>query len=264
MRARPSSPAQCVSLLQVLLARELAERIGLPGTRVAEILNVAPSAVSQYLRGTRRAGLLEAVSTDTALQGVVRNLAESLAETPPGRPGAVRAILDAAASLYEDWNGPGTTSAPTGLDPRTRREFVRALHDRVAIEQAAVADCMQLAQKARDELTRALFRQIASDSLRHAEIATSLAAYLERGVHQSRASGISRADVRRLLRHESQAERESTIVLERSLGGMMALLAASMGADEEKHTRLLTALLEPGVVWSDGSRGRRRGRPLRR
>ena len=127
------------------------------------------------------------------------------------------------------------------------RELVRALRLRVRGEQAAVGSCMQLAQKARDELTRAIFRQIASDSLRHAEIVASLATYLDRGAASAHASGITRRDVQQLIAKEKAAEAGGPD-LAKWLGGTMHLLAASMEADERKHDELLRGLLESGFL----------------
>jgi uncharacterized protein len=118
-----------------------------------------------------------------------------------------------------------------------------------------VAECMRLAQRSRDELTRALFRQIASDSLRHAEIVASLASYLDRGVASSSPTGISRADVEQLIQREHEAEETSEVDLAPHLDGMMRVLWESMESDEHKHERLLQLLLEAELA---GDRGRRR------
>ena len=106
--------------------------------------------------------------------------------------------------------------------------------------------CMRLAQRARDELTRAILRQIASDSLRHAEIVASLAPYLDRGIAEAHASGITRREIEVLIEGERRAEAGADVVTSRDLGGTMALLIASMEADERKHADLLQGLLNSG------------------
>ena len=94
-------------------------------------------------------------------------------------------MLQAAIELGE-LHGPARVLrkrvASSPAPPLVRREVPRWLRNRIVGEQNAVAECMRLAQRSRDELTRALFRQIASDSLRHAEIVASLTAYLDRGI----------------------------------------------------------------------------------
>jgi hypothetical protein len=105
---------------------------------------------------------------------------------------------------------------------------------------------MRLAQKARDELTRAVFRQIASDSLRHAEIVASLTTYLDRGTSNVYASGITPREVRDLIDREREAETEVADGTGPPIGGLLALLLESMEADERKHARMLQGLLESG------------------
>ncbi len=138
---------------------------------------------------------------------------------------------------------------PKGPTPSVTvdRAALRRFRERVAAEQAAVTACMHLAQKARDELTRAIFRQIASDSLRHAEIVASMATYLEVGTSRSSVSGIDRSDVEGLLRQEHEAESEGGDTLKGGLGGVMRLLAQSMADDEAKHERLLRGILADGL-----------------
>lgn len=134
-----------------------------------------------------------------------------------------------------------------------------ALRRRIAGEQSAVADCMRLAQKSRDELTRAIFRQIASDSLRHAEIVASLETYLDRGVDRTVASGIQRSDIDRLIARERAAEASTDAGLGRRFGGVMGLLWESMEADERKHDALLARLRTADLLGPTrpGRRGRR-------
>ncbi|MCI4336695.1 MAG: hypothetical protein L3K17_05815 [Thermoplasmata archaeon] len=249
------SPSQCVLLLQALVARELVEGMGLSGNRTAALLGVAPSAVSQYLHGKRRTGPLDGLGARADVQALARSVAQSLATDTSERGPAVRPLLEAAATLYEEVEGKPAAPEPERI-PR-RRELARQLRERVAAEQTAVTDCMHLAQKSRDELTRAVFRQLAADSLRHAEIAASLASYLDRGIDRTWASGITPADVQRLIQREHDAEQESGEHLEGAVGGVMALLAASMEADERKHTELLERMLKTAFLEGKGAVSRR-------
>ncbi|HLF07348.1 MAG TPA: hypothetical protein VI893_09285, partial [Thermoplasmata archaeon] len=130
--------------------------------------------------------------------------------------------------------------------PPVDRELAKRLRNRIAAEQSTVAECMHLAQKTRDELTRAIFRQIASDSLRHAEIVASLAQQLERGTMHTLSSGITREDVEKLISAEREAEDHAAMGLSGKIGGVMAVLAESMESDERKHEEILQGLLKSG------------------
>ncbi|EQD60404.1 hypothetical protein B1B_07802, partial [mine drainage metagenome] len=163
--ARP--PILWVHRIQALVARELVEGFRLSSRRAAARLGIAPSAISQYLSGHRMKVELSALPGRPEEERLIRQAAQELATTPePQRP-ASTVILEVAlkcAALEE--RGPGPTER--NLD-RPRESMLRhRLRARIRAEQRAVADCMWLAQKSRDELTRAVFRQIASDSLRHA------------------------------------------------------------------------------------------------
>ena len=236
-----------VQVLQGLVARELVEDMGLSGRRASELLGVAPSAVSQYLSGHRLRTLFPAFAARGEARRIARRVAQCLVDLPAGTAAPPRLLLEGAAELAERTGEAsrahvkGEGEPEVGLD----REFVRALRQRVSGEQTAVTACMKLAQKARDELTRAIFRQIASDSLRHAEIVASLASQLDRGTAAAHASGITRRDVERMIEKERAAE-EGGRDFSRYLGGTMGLLAASMEADERKHEELLKGLLASG------------------
>lgn len=246
MARTPPSGARWVSLVQALIARELVEDLGVPTRRAAQLLGLAPSAVSQYVRGHRKEGLIADFGSRPELIAIAHRAAVSLSGTPKGADPPTRVVLEAAAQVAERAAGDGGAPGGRRSEPTVDRAVLRNLRERVAAEQAAVTACMHLAQKARDELTRAIFRQIASDSLRHAEIVASLAIYLEAGTNHSLASGIARSDIETLIRQEHEAEGTGEESLKVGLGGVMKLLAQSMADDEEKHERLLAGLLSEG------------------
>jgi predicted transcriptional regulator len=248
MAETPTSPVVWVQVMQALVARELVEGFGLSERQTAVMLGIVPSSVSQYLSGKRLGPTLSKFLDDDEARRLARRTAQQLMAGAVGS----RAVLEAAIALGERVRPPDprATSGATSeeLSPVLRRKIPGWLRDRIAGEQNAVAECMRLAQRSRDELTRALFRQIASDSLRHAEIVASLAAYLDRGVSTSAPTGITRADVEDLIRREHEAEETSEIDLGPELGGMMRILWESMESDEKKHERLLELLLDAGLV----------------
>jgi uncharacterized protein len=263
------SPAGWVQLFQALVARELVEGLGTSLRRTAELLGIAPSAISQYLSGKRLSSRFAAHAVEDRDRRLAREVAERLLaerRTPMERTGL---LLEGARALSI---GPprrttrgARRAAPEAslLSPGEARELVHWLRERVRSEQAAVAGCMQLAQRARDELTRAIFRQIASDSLRHAEIVASLASYLERGVERTSTTGVTREDIERLIDAERDAESGPQPAGVRRLGGTMGVLLQSMGADERKHDEILARLLEieaAGRSEADGPARRRRAR----
>jgi uncharacterized protein len=245
-----------VQLAQALIARELVVSFGLPERQAAELLGIAPSAVSQYLSGKRLGGSTGATRTPERERAIARVAAQRIAVPPGGPAEGLREVLEAARQLAHDSGdlaGAMGNSRPRAdaADPRRERELRRYLHQRIALEQAAVGECMRLAQRSRDELTRAVFRQIASDSLRHAEIVASIQTYLERGLHRAYASGIRREEIVRLIEREREAEAGLPTSVALEFGGMLQVLWQSMEADERKHEVLLAAMLEHGLPPAD-------------
>ncbi len=254
MRAAEPSPVAWVQVMQAMVARELVEGFGLPERRAADLLGVVRSSVSQYISGKRLGPKLARYLADEGARRLARTTAQRLMSTA----GDARLVLEAAIALEELFSpagGKGPRTPPGGESTRATRDVPRWLRHRIAGEQNAVAECMRLAQRSRDELTRALFRQIASDSLRHAEIVASIAAYLDRGVSASVPTGITRADVEDLIAREHAAEKTSAGDLAPDLGGVMRILWDSMEADEQKHELLLQKLLEASLP--DGKPRRR-------
>jgi uncharacterized protein len=251
MTAPTTSPVVWVQVMQALVARELVDSFGLPERQAAALLGIVPSSVSQYLSGKRLGPRLAQYLEDEAARRIARTTAQQLMATP----GGLQVVLEAAIALEGRYgpSGGAVSGGLLGTKPRVRREAPRWLRNRIVGEQNAVAECMRLAQRSRDELTRALFRQIASDSLRHAEIVASLAAYLDRGVTSSLPTGVTRADVEHLIEREHEAEEKSGNDLGPDLGGVMRILWDSMEADERKHELLLQELLRAGLA--DGGKG---------
>lgn len=242
MAEHSASPVAWVQVMQALVARELVEAFGISERRTAVLLGIVPSSVSQYLSGKRLGPALSRYLGDEEARRIAHATAQRLVDDS----GGARAVLEAAIALGERAEGAAGAPArkpPATLSPELQRKIPGWLRDRIAGEQNAVSECMRLAQRSKDELTRALFRQIASDSLRHAEIVASLASYLDRGVAYSSPTGITRDDVEHLIRREHEAEATSEIELGPELGGMMQILWESMESDEKKHERLLELLL---------------------
>jgi uncharacterized protein len=262
MRARRLSATGWVQLAQALIARELVVSFGLPERRAAELLGIAPSAVSQYLSGKRLGASTGASRAPERERAIARSAAQRLAAPSGGAAESVDVVFEAARELSRS-GGASSAAGPEGRDPpdpHRDREVRRYLRRRIALEQAAVGECMRLAQRSRDELTRAVFRQIASDSLRHAEIVASIQTYLERGLRRAFASGVRRQDIARLIEREREAEAGLDGSIGPEFGGMIHVLWESMEADERKHEVLLNAMLLHGLPSEEPVRGPRRGR----
>lgn len=257
------APATYVQLTQALVAHELVHSFGISEREAADLLGLVPSAVSQYLSGKRLRSKLAAISTRDDARRIARGIAQELLAIDHPREFSPGLVLEGAREIAGASGRSPMPPPPTHAPEPVDRQVIAFLSRRVALEHTAVADCMRLAQKSRDELTRAIFRQIASDSLRHAEIVASLVSYLDRGLIATTATGVTRSDIERLIRKEKVAESGTLPGLARQLGGVMGLLWESMESDERKHEILLKHLLTAGLGPSEvpaRSSARRSGR----
>ncbi|MGA7860250.1 MAG: hypothetical protein WCB19_00130 [Thermoplasmata archaeon] len=258
MARKRTAATSWVQVFQALAAREGVEHLGLSSRRMAELLGLAPSAVSQYLSGKRLDRGFPQFAADERAQAIIRPAVERLIAAHGEGRGPTRIVLESAASLSELSQSP--ERAPRASFPRDEtalpiRQLTKQLRLRVKAEQVAVTQCMRLAQRAGDELTRTILRQIASDSLRHAEIVASLGPYIERGVSGAFVAGITPKEIQALIEGERRAEAQADMELGRHLKGTMAILVASMEADERKHADLLQGLLTSGFRPESGGRG---------
>src|SRR5215469_2308992 len=105
MPPRRVSPSQYVLVLQALVARELVEGMGLSGNRAAALLGVAPSAISQYLRGKRHVVPADGLEARPEVQDLVHQVAQALAADRSAHRPSVRPLLEAAATLHEEFEG---------------------------------------------------------------------------------------------------------------------------------------------------------------
>ncbi|HLD76248.1 MAG TPA: hypothetical protein VI874_04465, partial [Candidatus Norongarragalinales archaeon] len=106
----------------------------------------------------------------------------------------------------------------------------------------AASGSMRFAQSCEDELMKNLFRQIAQDSLRHADTVSVLIHSLENqetaNVHLP-----SKEAVQKMLDQEEAADEADISPLKSRLGPAARLLIESIEADERKHVILLKGLM---------------------
>jgi predicted transcriptional regulator len=101
MAQKASASTSWVHLLQALASREAVEQMGLSARRVAELLGLAPSAVSQYLSGKRVERGFLAYAADERARTIARRTVESLVEAHESGEGPAPHVLRGAIALSE-------------------------------------------------------------------------------------------------------------------------------------------------------------------
>ncbi|MBI5225788.1 hypothetical protein HY994_00935 [Candidatus Micrarchaeota archaeon] len=241
---RPSAES-VLQALRAVLAKELVLGRGFSRAHAARLLRVTPPAVSQYVSGKRGGRLVEQIEHDKLHMAHVRELVRDLLARPEGHAEISGLLLKTSDKI----------AAKIGIGPRVehpdflasegaRRQSLQLLRARLEEEHGAAAGSMRFAQSAQDEMIAALFRQIASDSLRHADTMAVLIKYVE---HPENLSGVrlpSKEAVVKMIEAEEAADTDGDISpLKARLGPAARLLLESVDADERKHVLLLKGLL---------------------
>lgn len=217
-----------LSAVRALLARELVER-GLSVNETARLLGLTPAAVSMYLSGKRGGELVQEVARDERAMSLIRSHAEIFIDA--ARRG-VRGPLDLTELAKVVANILAQRSPQAELE-----EVIKA---RIRLEQETASRAMAYSYKVRNPLMRSLFMQIATDSLRHAEVLTMILDYFS-GRLKAEEVDLSEEELETLAQEESSM-RESIADLYKLGDPVLRALILSIELDEQKHYQLIKTL----------------------
>lgn len=247
----PRISAEAVlQVVRALVARNLVEELNFNRKEAAEILGLTPAAVSQYLTGKRVIRLTKTIEGSKYLQQLVVDLSATLAERHRSKESVDPSIylLDTSEKILAHLTG--SKKVPVSAGPSRSREeaerrhgWIDLLRKRLSEEQKAASTSLEFAQRSKNDLIKALFRQIASDSLRHADIVSSLISYLQRGGERPRIGPLNIKELEAMISQEEAAGEASLSRLRREMDGAASLLLKSIDADERKHWGLLKGFL---------------------
>ncbi|ACB39190.1 transcriptional regulator [Pyrobaculum neutrophilum] len=217
-----------LSAVRALLARELVER-GLSVNETARLLGLTPAAVSMYLSGKRGGELVGVLASDERVMALVRSHAELFVDA--AKRGARGPIdLTELAKVISNILAQKTPGV----------ELEELIRERIRLEQETATRAMAYSYRMRNPLVRALFMQIATDSLRHAEILTMILDHLT-GRLKADGLDISEEELEALAQEEASM-RESIADLYKVGDPVLRALILSIELDEQKHFQLIKAL----------------------
>ncbi|GBC75583.1 hypothetical protein HRbin06_00901 [archaeon HR06] len=216
--------------IRALLAEKLVKDFKFSKMEAAKALNLTPSAVSQYLKGTR--GNTKILKEKYNL--IIDDLAKRVAEDYKKYRVSLKLthLLDAAYQII--------SFRPLKEDIKKDR-WMNLLTSRLQAEHLAAQRNMSLALTVKNPLVKNLFRQIASDSLRHADIVSSLIDYLDKG-EDLKMDPLSKKDIEEILKEEEEAKEASLEEL-KAINPLVKLLIEVIEQDEEKHLKILRGLV---------------------
>lgn len=236
--------------VRALIVQELVERLGHNRAEAARMLNITPAAVSQYMDGKRGGHLVEKIRGSKQLMLTISELANLASERrKSGVEMDFTALIDASYRVMTLLIGeevhPATLAkaeAKKQEDVEKRRRWLAILRKRLAAEQQAAQRNMGLALWTNNDLVKSLFRQIASDSLRHAEIVASLITYIEGESRPSKIESPNLKELKQIIEDEEAADDPAINELKEIRDPAVQLLLDSIEADENKHLVLLKGL----------------------
>lgn len=232
----PSRVEQLVPALRAALAIRLVDKYKLKKSHVAKALGVSPAAVTQYLSGSRGlrlpAGGVSAVEIDALAERIARKIALGMIDSATTEFTAFLNQLIAPRMSQE-----------LGAGVRIDTSVIKSLMDRITLEEEAAKRALELSTSASSQLAKMVLKQMAVDSMRHADILATLIHIIENNEDVSLTKD-DLALIGEMSRFESRAEEQrlADMPLVETKSVIKALLT-SIDMDEEKHEMLLKIIL---------------------
>jgi predicted transcriptional regulator/rubrerythrin len=244
--------------VRVILAQNLS-RAGWSYTNIARVLGISPAAVTLYAKGRRGrsfAGFIRnSPSAASILDEVTNSVIEAIRKNP--RMDVFPLILDAAYKVMRIMSGEGITSKHcedenpnvTKTSSTKPNSVIRSLQSRLEDEQKAARRSMVLAAGAKNEVAKAVFRQIATDSIRHADLISMVLDKIniegKKWDHEYDSTNNLNStvlhDIETMLAEEERAGDDRIRIF--GVRSDLTVLLKSIELDERKHRILLTELL---------------------
>ncbi len=232
--------------IRAMVAEELVLRRGYSRKVVADKLRLTPAAISQYLNKVRAQSVAGKIRGSDQLMAVISRLANSVSSPDSdietiGYP----MLLEAASRLTELFEAEKTGK---GKSPRLNSvPDIDILNEQIELEQNDASKFLELATRTKNQMAKAFYRQIASDSVRHAELLSEVVSYLEKpkiGRPEDNTVEQSAEELAALIEDEEVHVREALDTLKNTKDPVVQLVLASIQMDEDKHERLLQRLID--------------------
>jgi predicted transcriptional regulator len=231
---------EIVSGIRAVLAMRLVRDHGFSRKRAAEVLGTSQPTITLYLSERRASSSARRIMENEAARRYLDELIERILSRGVLKEGE---LYDAAFNIRRSLEvNEGVEVVPSEVSGEVVGilEFLRR---RVQAEQESAEEFMRAAINLRDDLARMIFRALASDCLRHADILMTLISAIEKGGAVD-ISQLRKVDVKSLLRKEEEAHIGGLGEVEKLLPeGFSTLLVEFIKSDEEKHSKVLRRIM---------------------
>ena len=145
-------------------------------------------------------------------------------------------IIETSENILAIINNQGIKDKEKKMDPNTR-----ILQDRVEAELHEARTSLSMANKIEDGFGKLLFKGIASDSIRHAEIVSQVIRDQET-VGSFRLDKQSKRYLKQMIQEEENASEQLMVKLVKTKHPAVRALLQSIDQDEMKHKKMLGSL----------------------
>lgn len=237
--------------LRSLIAQRLVEKYGFNKKAAANILGLSPAAITLYLQGKRAEEIVRILSRKKTLK-----LIDTFTERVVERGGRIMTseLYELAFEVLTVLKASESERPSTfAIQEDKLRKLLEFLRVRLQAEQESAEEFMRVAAKLKSNLVRMLFRIVASDSIKHADIMMLILSIIERG-GEIEVDKLDREILMKLLSKEEIVHVHSLDEVKQFLPHqIIKILVEAIEYDERKHAQILKELLDYASTKQDYS-----------
>ncbi|MBS58020.1 MAG: hypothetical protein CL735_04590 [Chloroflexi bacterium] len=228
---------QILPAVRSLIAKELINNHNVSKADVSKILGISPAAVTQYTKN-KRGSYADKLEKNKEVRPIIASLAEHFSNKKK-KEGEMRrnmTIIETSENIISIINNQGIVDEEKKADPKTK-----ILQERVEAELREARTSLNMANKIEDGFGKLLFKGIASDSIRHAEIVSQVIRDQET-VSSFKLDRQLKKYLKQMIEEEENASEQSMTKLVKTSHPAVRALLQSVDQDEMKHKRMLKSL----------------------
>tara|TARA_B100001013_G_scaffold163810_1_gene98018 strand:- start:98 stop:802 length:705 start_codon:yes stop_codon:yes gene_type:complete len=228
-----------ISATRALLTKELISEHKLNKVNISKILGVSPSAITQYTN-EKRGAISNELNDNKKVELIIRDLADHLKDkqSKEGQPRRNMTIIDASYNILAIIEGSQNAKVKNTNHKESKKNII--LKDRLEIELREAQKSLEIANKIDDGFGKLLFKEIASDSMRHAEIVSQI--MREEDVDNWQLNPRLKKNVKEMIEEEENASEQSLMKILKPKHPALRAIVQSVDQDELKHKNMLKTL----------------------
>ena len=234
----PRSVEQILPAVRSLLAKELINNHNVSKTNVSKILGISPAAITQYTNN-KRGGLANEIVNNKEILPIISSLAEHFVDKTK-KEGELRrsmTIIETSENILLILNNQNIVKNKT----KKIDSNIKLLQARVDVELREAKISLEMANKVEDGFGKLLFKGLASDSIRHAEIVSQVIRDKDT-VNRFQLDRKLKKYLKQMIEEEENASDQLLIKMVKTKHPAVRVLLQSVDQDEMKHKKMLKSL----------------------